>query len=156
MPNIAGVLKAEITRLARKEVREVGDGLKKSTASHRAEIASLKRRVQALEGLVKQLMKTPRPDRPRARAAAPDAQGESPASGQRFSAKGLAANRKRLGLSAADFALLAGTTGQSIYAWETGKSRPRPQAIEAIAGLRGIGKRQAAEKLAELRSSSTR
>ena len=69
----------------------------------------------------------------------------------RFRAKGMAANRKRLGLSAADFGLLVGATGQSIYAWETGKTKPRPQALAAIAALRGIGKREVEARLASLK-----
>ena len=63
----------------------------------------------------------------------------------------MAANRKRLGLSAADFGLLVGATGQSIYAWETGKTKPRPQALAAIAALRGIGKREVEARLASLK-----
>jgi DNA-binding transcriptional regulator YiaG len=63
----------------------------------------------------------------------------------------MAANRKRLGLSAADFGLLVGATGQSIYAWETGKAKPRPKALAAIAALRGIGKREVDARLAGLK-----
>jgi len=62
----------------------------------------------------------------------------------------MANNRKRLGLSAADFGRLVGATGQSVYAWETGRSKPRGKYLEAIAALRGIGKREVAEKLAAL------
>ncbi len=49
MPNIATVLKAEIARVARKELRSQTDSLKKSLASHRTEIAALKKRVRELE-----------------------------------------------------------------------------------------------------------
>jgi DNA-binding transcriptional regulator YiaG len=152
MPNIANVLKAEITRLARKEVREESDGQKKAVASHRAEIASLKRRVQALEVLVKRLTKAQVVAGAPARSPASKKAVESSDAEHRFSAKGMATNRKRLALSAADFALLLGTTGQSIYSWEAGKSRPRPEAVAAIAALRGIGKREVADRLAALKS----
>jgi DNA-binding transcriptional regulator YiaG len=151
MPNIASVFKAEITRLARKELRENSDGLKKAVASQRSEIATLKRRVQALEALVKRLAKTQVAKPARGRAAA-TAEAEEPGSGElRFRASGMAANRKRLGLSAADFALLVGTTGQSVYAWEAGKSKPRAEALAAIAALRGIGKREVETRLAGLK-----
>jgi DNA-binding transcriptional regulator YiaG len=43
---------------------------------------------------------------------------------------------------------LVGTTGQSVYAWESGKAKPRPEALAAIAALRGIGKLEAEAKLA--------
>ena len=64
----------------------------------------------------------------------------------------MASNRKRLGLSAADFGLLAGASGQSVYAWEQGKARPRGKNLAAIAALRGVGKREVVERLAALKS----
>ena len=151
MPNIATVFKAEIARLARKEVRGNGEVLKKAVAAQRAEISSLKRRIQALEAIVKRLAKSPGASVARTRSAEPDKAAESDSTGLRFRAKGMAANRKRLGLSASDFGLLVGTTGQSIYAWESGKAKPRPQALAAIAALRGIGKREAEARLASLK-----
>lgn len=152
MPNIATVFKAEITRLARKELRENSDGLKRTVAAHRSEIASLKRRIHALESLVKQLAKGANASQSQQKVSAPAETSESSDStGLRFRAAGMAANRKRLGLSAADFGLLVGATGQSIYAWEAGKAKPRPQALAAIAALRGIGKREVEAKLASLK-----
>ena len=53
MTNVASVLKAEISRVARKEVRGETIGLKKAVAAYRREIAALKRRTQALEQLVR-------------------------------------------------------------------------------------------------------
>jgi DNA-binding transcriptional regulator YiaG len=151
MPNIATVFKAEIARLARKEVRGNSEGLKKAVASQRAEITSLKRRIQSLEAIVKRLAKSPGGSPARPRPAAPSEPAGSDSTGLRFRAQGMAANRKRLALSAADFGLLVGATGQSIYAWESGKAKPRPQALVAIAALRGMGKREAETKLASLK-----
>jgi DNA-binding XRE family transcriptional regulator len=153
MPNIATVFKSEITRLARKEVRESSDGLKKTVATQRTEIASLKRRLQELEGVVKKLAKGAGALAVRPSAPVSNESGESNGTGLRFRAKGMVANRKRLGLSAADFGLLVGATGQSVYAWESGKAKPRPEALAAIASLRGIGKLEAEAKLAAAKGS---
>ena len=68
----------------------------------------------------------------------------------RFSAKGLASQRQRLGLSAAEMGLLLDVSAQTIYNWEAGKSRPRQQQLAAIAALRGLGKRQVKVRLTEL------
>ena len=152
MPNIATVLKAEITRLARKELREESEGLKRTVALQRKEIATLKARLQALEKIVQRLGKTPTAPRAEPRAPVSNVAVQSEAiEGLRFRAAGLASNRKRLGLSAADFALLIGTTGQSIYSWEAGKSKPRAESLKAIASLRHVGKRQIEARLAELK-----
>lgn len=151
MPNIASVFKAEIARLARKELRGNSVALKKAVAAQRSEIANLKRRLHALEATVKRLSKESGANDARRRTAAPAEAVEADAAGLRFRATGMAANRKRLGLSAADFGLLVGATGQSIYAWETGKTKPRPQALAAIAALRGIGKREVEARLAGIK-----
>jgi DNA-binding XRE family transcriptional regulator len=142
MPNIASVLKEEIARVARKEVRSDTQSLKKSSASHRSDIAAMKRRIAALEQLVKRLGK-----QAGAKRAEPDT--GLPAGSFRFSASGLMSQRKRLGLSAAEAGKLLGVSDQSVYKWENGKTRPRASQFAAIAALRGMSKKQAAARLAE-------
>jgi DNA-binding transcriptional regulator YiaG len=144
MPNIASVLKTEIARVARKELRAETQNLKKTSASYRAEIAALKRRVAALEQGLKRLGKAGR-SKPRDAAPAGEA-----APSLRFSAKGLASQRRRLGLSAADCGLLVGASSLSIYKWESGQARPRAKFITALAGLRTLGKKEAAARLETL------
>lgn len=148
MPNIASVLKAEIVRLARKELRSEMDGVKKSLAAARVDGAALKRRVTELERSLKQAARTARGRPPRSSPA----QDPESADRFRFRASGMASNRKRLGLSAADFGLLIGASGQSVYAWEQGKAHPRGKNLAAIAAVRGIGKREVVERLAVLKS----
>lgn len=151
MPNIASVLKAEISRIARKEGRSGTDALKKTVSTQRSDIAALKRRVQELEKSLKALAKAVSSGRPTQAAAhsAPDAGAD--ADGLRFRAAGMASNRKRLGLSAEDFGLLVGASGQSVYAWEAGKSKPRGKNLASIAALRGVGKREVAKLLEALK-----
>jgi DNA-binding transcriptional regulator YiaG len=148
MPNIASLLKSEIARVARKEVRAGTDHLKKAASAYRSEIAALKRRCQALE---QQLRNVNRGVAKAAPAATAGAAADGDADGLRFSAKGLASHRKRLGLSAHDFGLLVGASGQSIYKWEEGSARPRAKNVAAIAKVRTMGKREANARLAELR-----
>lgn len=144
MPNIAAVFKAEIARIARKEVRTQTDEIRKASAQYRSHIAALRRRIDDLERKLKRASKT---------GAAPAAAQEEEEQGtsRRFSAARLAAQRNKLGLSAADFATLIGVSGQSVYKWEHGESRPRARQLEAIAAVRGIGKREAAARLAQLK-----
>jgi DNA-binding transcriptional regulator YiaG len=143
MPNIGSVLKTEIARVARKELRGETLAQKKASAQYRTQIADLRRRVQALEQQVKRLGKAA------ARAAPAEAAAEEGRDGARvrFSAKGFAAQRQRLGLSAAALAKLLGVSALSVYKWESGKTRPRAKQVEAIATLRGMGKREAARRL---------
>jgi DNA-binding transcriptional regulator YiaG len=140
MPNIGTVLKEEITRVARKQQRADMAQLKKTVAQYRSQIAELKRRMQALEQLVR------RQARGSTRAGVRDEEEEDGPS-LRFSAKGLAAQRKRLGLSAAAVAKILGVSALSVYKWESGKTRPRARQLESIAALRKMGKREAMAKL---------
>lgn len=149
MPNIASVLKSEISRLARKEVKTEIDSLKKAHAASRVELASLRKRVSELEGALKRAMRSTAPHRT---VAKPIAAPSEALEGLRFRASGMAANRKRLGLSAAAFGALIGATGQSVYSWEAGKSKPNPTSLAAIAALRGVGKREVEARLEALRS----
>jgi DNA-binding transcriptional regulator YiaG len=147
MPNIATALKQEISRIARREVRGETSALKKAVTTSRAEIAALKRRAQALEQQIRRMAKANG-------KAATESGGEAPLAKSRFSAKGLASQRKRLGLSASDAGLLVGASAQSIYNWEQGKARPLARHLPAIAALKGIGKREAAVVLQSRAGSS--
>ena len=140
--NIATVLKNEIARVARKEVRSETQQLKKTVVHYRAEIAALKRRLAELERAAKRDRKAPRKP----------AVVESAEKPQRmtFSASGLATQRKKLGLSANELGALVGVTGQSIYKWEQGKAKPRSAQLMALRALRALGKKAVAARLAEL------
>jgi DNA-binding transcriptional regulator YiaG len=146
MPNIAALLKSEISRVARKEVRAEIASLKKAVSAYRSDIAALKRRAHALEQQLRGLSKL-------SARLAPAAENEAASEPRRFSAKGLASQRRRLGLSAADVGLLVGASSQSIYNWEEGKVRPRAQHLPAIAALRTLGKKEAAARLESLREA---
>jgi DNA-binding transcriptional regulator YiaG len=148
MPNIAIVLKGEIARIARKEIRAETQEFRKASSQYRAHIAALRRRIDVLE---RQLKKVGKSSNGRASASREESDEEQGGS-LRFSAARLASQRKKLGLSAADFATLLGVSGQSVYKWEHGEARPRARQLEAIASLRGVGKREAAARLEKLQA----
>jgi DNA-binding transcriptional regulator YiaG len=122
-------------------------GLKGAVSAYRAEIAALKRRTQSLEQELHRLSRA-------SVKVAPVLAKEPSSQTLRFSAKGLASQRKRLALSAHDCGLLVGASGQSIYNWEDGKARPRATHLPAIAALRSMGKREATARLESLREAS--
>lgn len=107
------------------------------SAVHRRRIAALRREVSTLqakaEGLAKQTGR----------------RGESPETPTkaRLIAKGLRSMRARLGLSTAELATLLGVSPRSIYNWEHWKASLRQSYIDAIAALRGIGKKDARKRL---------
>lgn len=147
MPNIASVLKAEIARIARKEIRGSTNALKRAVVTYRAEIAALKRRTHGLEQELRRL------GRDGAKASSQKQTTESSSEHLRFSAKGFAAQRRRLGLSAEACGRLFGVSGQSVYLWESGRARPRAKHMPAIAAMRKLGKKRAAAVVASLESA---
>lgn len=149
MANIATVLKEEIARIARKELRRETDNLKKASARFRSEIAALKRRIVELERKVARTASlgsdTPAVVPPRTQETEKNV---------RFSASGLKKHRQRLGLSAPMLAGILGVSPQTIYNWEGGATRPTAQQISNIAILRGMGKREVLSRLKQQGSGS--
>lgn len=143
MPDIATVLKDEIARLARRELRREMEPLKKIIARQRTEVAELKRQLGELGKQVASGEK-------RRKIASTVTADNNSATRFRFSAQGLRALRERLDLSAAGFGTLVGVSAQTIYNWESEGSSPREKQLAAIAALRGIGKREAAARLRAL------
>jgi DNA-binding transcriptional regulator YiaG len=142
MANIGALLKDEIARLSRKEVRKEVESVKKASSHYRRNIASLKREVAGLRREVARL----------AGKAAKNGNGATPEATAklRFAPKGLRTHRLRLGLSANDYGKLAGVSAQSIYNWEQGLSNPRASQRIQLSALRSIGKREAQTRLEKL------
>jgi DNA-binding transcriptional regulator YiaG len=143
MPNLAATIKAEISRLAKKEAKAATTDLKRASVRYRAEIAKLKRHVGHQEREIKLLKK-------QVGQHGQEKPTENELEGVRFSARSVKAQRQRLGLSAANYGKLVGVSGLTIYAWEQGKSQPRKAQLAALVAVRGIGKREAWKKLAEM------
>ena len=143
MPNIMSALKSEISRLARKEAKQVVAPVKKASANYRGLIAGLRKQLDALQKEVAAL-----------RRAAPKAENalsvaQEPLGRFWITGKGVKALRKRLGLTQAQFGKLAGVSVPTVVKWEgtDGKVNLRKAAAGKLQELRGIGKRQAAEAL---------
>lgn len=148
---LALVLKDEIRRLARKEIKAQTSCTAKAVARYRREIAALKRQLGEQGRTLSSLQKQ------NGKVANANVNGSEDST--RFSARSAKAQRRRTGLSAADYAKLVGVSPLTIYNWEHGKSRPRAEQFKSLVALRGVGKRQAVAKLDEIsrltRSKST-
>ena len=153
MPNLAGILKDEVRRLARKEIKAELTATKKASAQYRRDIAALKRQLRdqakqiTLQGgdLFRLITSLERANRKGGGAGS-----EGTAAAARFSPKWLQAHRERLELSAADYAALMGVSSQTVYNWEKGRTRPQPQQLQAWSAVRGLGKREAWKRLDEM------
>jgi DNA-binding transcriptional regulator YiaG len=144
MTTLATALKDEIRRLARKEIKAQTGKHARAVAQYRREIARLKRQQREQEKQIAFLTAQARKTQP-ALPAASKRNDE-----YRFSARSVKAQRRRTGLSAADYAKLIGVSPLTVYNWEHNKSRPRNGQFVALIALRGLGKREAQAKVAQL------
>ncbi len=149
MADLAGTLREEIRRLARKEINTKMAAVKKTSAQYRRDIAQLKRQVGEQAKKIAFLETCERQ-----RLGQHTDNGKATA-GARFSPRSVKAQRERLGLSAKDYGRLAGVSALTIYNWESGKTRPQKAQLAALVGLRGIKKREASARLKVLTSKDS-
>lgn len=142
MSTLAIALKEEIRRLARKEIKIQTARTSRAVTQYRREIAKLKRQHRDYEKKLAALGAKSA----KSQAIAGD---DDPDGGLRFSSKSVRAQRRRTGLSAADYAKLVGVSPLTIYNWEHNKTRPRRGQFATLVSLRGLGKREALARLAE-------
>ncbi|MGC4395702.1 helix-turn-helix domain-containing protein [Hydrogenophaga crocea] len=140
MPNLAQTLKQEISRIARKEVREDISGLRKTVTAHRSEIASLKRTIKELGAQLRLAQKAVKRAAP-----APVEQKAAGRPGRKpvFNADRLKAKRQALGMSQAQMAQLLGISSLSLWKWESGQVTPRTSMLERYFVAMNLGKREA-------------
>ena len=149
MANIAQVLKEEIARIAKKEVKAGTASLKKDTIRLKKDVADLKRRLAGVQRDNRLLMK-------QAAKAKSLEETKEPSSKElrrmRVTGQMIIKLREKLGLTQNALGILLGVSGQSVYQYETieGKLRLRDKTKAALTLVRQMGKRDAQKKLEEM------
>ena len=144
MSDIASVLKLEIARVARREIRAHLEPFKKSNVQHKAQIAALRSEVVALKGQIKELKRYSK------QMEMPSSSEPTKATRNRFTAKGFGSLRSRLGLSMVDMGTLIGASDQSVRKWEDGTAVPREKYQKVIFDLRNVGRREIISRLEKI------
>ena len=139
-------LKAEIGRLARKEVKKEIVPVQRVSAARRGMIAELRRQVAALQRDVADLRRalSRGGSLPLAVNPAEIAEGEDGRKGFWITGKGVRKLRLRLGLTQTEFAQLANVSGQTVVNWE------------GTAGKIPLRRKDSAARLQEIRKMKKR
>ena len=142
MSQLMVVMKDEIRRIARKEIRAATAGLKKDKTTFRKAVADLRRQAKAQRASINQLLSVATKQ---VKTATEAAEGSK----ARVTAKGIRALRKRLKLSQAQFGKLIGVSGHTVLKWEHGSGplKLRSRTRRAFLAIRKIGVREARLRL---------
>lgn len=149
MTAFSEAFRAEVLRMARKEIKGEMGGLRKAVTAQRSEIAALKRDVKALAAQVKGLHKAAAREENTAQARL--SQDVLPAQARRrqppFKSGALMAKREQLGIARQAMAVLLEVSPLSVARWESGKVMPRAEQLERIHVVMKMGKREALARL---------
>jgi DNA-binding transcriptional regulator YiaG len=135
-------LKAEIIRLARKEIRKELEPVKRVNATQRGLIANLRRDITELQKEVNRLQ--------RELGKAAPVEAEEPETRFWMSGKGVVSMRRRLGLTQVELAALADVSTQSVVKWEKHEGKipfRRQQTQLNMQAIRSMDKRTARAEL---------
>ena len=146
MANFGKLIKEQITRISTRQARAAVLPLRKPAATVKKTVADLKKSLALLEKTLSDLQSK----LSKSEALTPVlAETDQKA---RITAKGMRSLRKKLGLTGAEFGKLLGVSMMTVYQWEKkeGALRVREATRKAILGVRGLGAREAKERLAGL------
>ncbi len=150
MPRMENVLREEIARLARKEIRNAFVPLKSEVVALRRTVSQLTKTLATVERIAKQQKRHMQEELAQLKPAPEDLLKS------RMSAGLIKKLRTRLGLTQAQLAGLIGVSTPAVVFWESGRSAPRGANRAALVALRKYGKREVRQLLAEKGLSTKR
>ncbi len=147
MNTFSNAFRAEIVRMARKELKPELQGMRKAITGHRSEIAALKREVKSLTSQ----LKTARRQTKVGGVAAPSDQPKVSKRAARedfvFAPEMLAQMRNALGATQLQMAALLAVSPLTYSRWEKGQAQPRTKQLAKIEELAHMGPANAAKKI---------
>jgi DNA-binding transcriptional regulator YiaG len=149
MGKIEGIIKSEIMRLAKREIRKIAVPLGRDVRNMKSAVSQLRKAVLALQritaGQQKELEKGKKP-----LEAAPEEVKVS-----RFSPRLIRSLRGHLGISQKELAILTGVTVGAIHQWESGRFKPSMKKKAVMVALRKLGRREVRKLLEEKKAEMT-
>ncbi len=142
MGKLESMIKSEIERLAKREIRKVSVPLKRNVRSLKIVASQLRKTVLSLERFMSQKQKE-LAKQPIQLGASPEEMKKS-----RFSPRLVKTLRKKLGVSQKGLATLTGVSIGAVQMWEAGKFTPKAEKKGALATLRKLGRTEVKRLLA--------
>jgi len=146
MGKVEGIIKSEIVRLAKREVRKISVPVGRDVRALKITVSQLRKAVSALERFAALQQREMEKEGVLLKATPEEVKIS------RFSPRLIRSLRKHLGLTQKEMATLAGVTIGAVYQWESGKFEPRGEKKAVLVALRKLGRREA-RKLLETRGT---
>ena len=143
MGKFEGIMKSEIVRLAKREVRKISVPLGRDVRSLKSTVSQLRKTVLVLERLAAQQQ------RELGKRKVPLEATPEEVKKSRFSPALIRSLRKHLRISQKELAILAGVTVGAVAMWESGKFKPKDEKKGVIVALRKLGRREVRKLLEE-------
>jgi len=143
MGKLEGIIKSEIVRLAKREIRKISVPLVKDVRLLKNTVSQLRKTVLALERFAARQESKLKKEEILLEATSEEVKGS------RFSPRLIRSLRKHLGITQKELAILAGVTVGAIHQWESGIFVPRAQKKSVLVALRKLGRREVRELLEE-------
>jgi DNA-binding transcriptional regulator YiaG len=143
MGKVEGIIKSEIARLARREIRKISVPLGRDVWFLKSAVSQLRKAVLTLQRITasqqKELEKRKVP-----LEATPEEVKES-----RFSPRLIRSLRRHLGITQKELAIVTGVTVGAVHMWESGKFKPKDEKKAVMVALRKLSRREVRKLLEE-------
>jgi len=146
MGKLEGMIKSEIVRLAKREMRKIFVPLGRDVRSLKSTVSQLRKAVLVLERFSAQRQKE------LGREKIPLQATPEEVKVSRFSPRLIRSLRKHLGITQKELALLAGVTVGAVHQWESGMFKPGDKKKVVLVAIRKLGRREV-RKLVEERGA---
>ena len=133
MAKIESIIKSEIQRLAKHEVRSVYRPLRKEVWGMKLKLSNLIKNLTVLNRIAKEISKT-KSTEPKLEASPEKVKAS------RLTPERIAGLRKKLDISQRELGLLTGATIGAVASWEKGKFKPQGDKKAALVALRKLGR----------------
>ncbi len=141
MPKMESIIKAEIMRLAQRQVRMAFLPLKSEVRRMKLKLSSISDVVGSLNRAAKQLgLEETEPNMEA---------GPEEVKAARLTPERIRGLRRKLGISQRELGILSGATLGAVQSWEKGKFKPKADKKAVLVALRKLGKWEVRKLLAE-------
>ena len=147
MNTFSNAFRAEVIRMARKELKPELQSMRKAITGHRSEIAALKRDVKALTSQLKSAQRQTKVGMVAAPPNQPKVSKRAAREDFVFAPEMLAQMRNALGATQLQMAALLAVSPLSYSRWEKGQAQPRTKQLAKIEELVHMGPAKAAKKM---------